>query len=47
MEIFDNFDVDNDIEIDCGQDKTIWKLLEICDDFFFLFDILVDMDIIV
>lgn len=47
MEILDNLDADNDIETDCGQDKTTWKLPEICDDPSLLFDIPVDMDRIV
>lgn len=39
MYIFDNFNVYNDLEIDYDKDKKIWKLIEICDVFFFMFEI--------
>lgn len=42
MDIFNNFDVDNDLEIDCDRKKKIWKLVEICNVFFFLFGICED-----
>lgn len=42
MDIFNNFDVDNDLEIDCDKKKKIWKLVEICNVFFFLFGICED-----